>query len=81
MATNRKKSNWHNSPNHQGARPAEKGRLIESLEALERRMIQAAIKNHDGNLRAAAMDLGVNRGGLYKRMNRLGIQLDDYRAA
>lgn len=67
------------SPNHNGTRPMEKGPLIESLEELETKLITAALKKNEGSIRAAAIELGVNRGGLYKRMNRLGISFDDYR--
>jgi DNA-binding NtrC family response regulator len=83
MATKRKttKRKKQVSPNHFGTRPAIKGPLIQKLEELETKLITGALKKHDGSIRAAAADLGVNRGGLYKRMDRLGIEWDDYRAA
>lgn len=69
------------SPNHNGTRPAEKGFLDLKLEELEAKLITASLKKNDGSIRAAAFELGCNRGGLYKRMMRLGIEYDDYRAA
>lgn len=85
MATKSKKTKAKRkkaiSPNHQGARPVEKGHLDKKLEELETKLITASLKRNDGSIRAAAFELGCNRGGLYKRMMRLGIQYDDYRAA
>jgi DNA-binding NtrC family response regulator len=85
MAAKRKKAKAKRkkgvSPNHQGTRPAEKGILDQKLEELEAKLITASLKRHDGSIRAAAFELGCNRGGLYKRMMRLGIEYDDYRAA
>ena len=87
MATKRKKTKAKAkrkkaiSPNHQGARPVEKGVLDQKLEELEAKLITQSLRRHDGSIRAAAFELGCNRGGLYKRMMRLGIEYDDYRAA
>lgn len=67
------------SPRHNGTRPAEKGLLDQKLEELETKLITTSLKRHDGSVRAAAFELGCNRGGLYKRMMRLGIEFDDFR--
>jgi DNA-binding NtrC family response regulator len=48
-------------------------RLDESLDAYERRYIQAALRLGDGNLSQAARLLGINRTTLYSRMQRLGL--------
>lgn len=83
MATKRKKAKRkkRTSPNHNGARPVEKGYLDLKLEELEAKLITNSLKKNDGSIRAAAFELGCNRGGLYKRMMRLGIEYEDYRAA
>lgn len=78
MVSKRKKSPKKN-PNHNGTRPQVKGLLVQSLEELERKMIMSSLTKHDGCVRAASIELGCNRGGLYKRMTRLGIEFDDYR--
>lgn len=76
-----KKTDWQKArPNHQGARPREKGRLIVALEAYEKRMIEAALERHQGDVVAVAQDLEINRGGLYKRMDRLEIDVAKYRS-
>ncbi len=55
--------------------------LDQRLDELERKLITASLKRHHGVLRQVSDELKVNRGGLYKRMTRLGIKLDDYREA
>jgi two-component system NtrC family response regulator len=48
--------------------------LKEAREALERDMVQHALKQHSGNITAAANSLGVSRPTLYELMEKLGIQ-------
>ena len=55
--------------------------LDQKLDELERKLIVTSLKRHKGVLRQVSDELKVNRGGLYKRMTRLGIELDDYREA
>lgn len=55
--------------------------LDQKLDELERKLIVASLKRHKGVLRQVSDELKVNRGGLYKRMTRLGIDLVDYRDA
>jgi Nif-specific regulatory protein len=47
--------------------------LKETVEAVERATLQAALARHDGNLAAAARELGLTRPGFYKVMERLGL--------
>ena len=47
--------------------------LKEAREALERDMVQHALKQHSGNITAAANSLGVSRPTLYELMEKLGI--------
>lgn len=65
-------------PNHQGARPIEKGPLDLALDALEEKMILEALKKHKCSVLEASRELGCNRGGLYKRMKRLGLEIVTY---
>lgn len=44
-----------------------------TLEALEEEAIRAALARHDGNVVAAADELGVSRSALYRRMEKLGL--------
>jgi transcriptional regulator of acetoin/glycerol metabolism len=41
-----------------------------TLDEMERQMIEAALDKHDGNLTAAAEQLGVTRQTLYNKMKR-----------
>jgi len=48
--------------------------LAEATDELERNMIQAALRRSSGNIAQAAKELGLSRGGLYLKMNRLKLQ-------
>src|SRR6185312_6651699 len=48
--------------------------LRETREALEREMIQKALRKHDGIISRAAADLGISRPTLYERMEKLGLK-------
>jgi two-component system NtrC family response regulator len=48
--------------------------LKEAREALEREMIQQALRKHSGKITAAATDLGISRPTFYELMDKLGIQ-------
>ena len=48
--------------------------LKEAREALEREMIQLALKKHSGKITAAAAELGISRPTLYELVDKLGIQ-------
>ena len=43
-----------------------------TLEAIENEAIRAALARHDGNVVAAADELGMSRSALYRRMEKLG---------
>ena len=48
--------------------------LKQAREALERDMLQQALKKHAGKITAAAAELGISRPTLYELMDKLGIQ-------
>lgn len=48
------------------------------LEAIEKRTIIKALKRTHGNKTKAAKLLGISRGGLIKKIKRLGIKKEDY---
>lgn len=50
------------------------------LAAQEMKVIVAALHSTRGNIRLAAKQLKVSRGGLYKKMDRFGLCADTYRA-
>ena len=47
--------------------------LKDAKEALEREMIQQALRKHAGKITAAAAELGISRPTFYELMDRLGI--------
>ena len=51
--------------------------LREAREALERDMIQQALRKHSGKISAAAVELGISRPTFYELMEKLGIQKPD----
>lgn len=53
-------------PAHADARPM-------TLEAIEQEAIRATLARHDGNVVAAADELGVSRSALYRRMEKFGL--------
>ena len=60
----------------QGPVPAE-GTLYALLTAYERRVIEDRIERFEGNMTAAASDLGLERSHLYKKVKKLGITRDE----
>jgi two-component system NtrC family response regulator len=52
------------------------GSLKEAREALEREMIEQSLRKNNGNVSAAAADLGVSRPTFYELMEKLGIKRD-----
>ncbi len=51
--------------------PLEKVTLADALAEVERRMISAALRKHNGNISRAARELGLTRRGLYLKLDRL----------
>jgi len=47
--------------------------LKDAREAVERRMVQQALKKHGGKIAPAAIELGMSRPTLYELMDKLGI--------
>jgi two-component system, NtrC family, response regulator len=50
--------------------------LKEAREAVEREMVQEALRRHNGKVTSAAVDLGVSRPTLYELIEKLGIAKD-----
>ena len=51
--------------------PLQNVTLAEALAEVERRMISAALRKHNGNISRAARELGLTRRGLYLKLDRL----------
>ncbi len=47
--------------------------LKEAREAIERQMVQQALRKHSGKITSAALELGLSRPTLYELMDKLGI--------
>lgn len=50
------------------------GTLKEAREAVEREMIEQTLRRNNGNISAAASDLGVSRPTFYELMEKLGVK-------
>lgn len=59
-------------PERQPAGAANSGR--HSLESVQVAAISNALRDHHGNVSLAARALGISRGALYNKMNRLGLR-------
>jgi two-component system NtrC family response regulator len=60
----------------EAAAAAEPRTLKEAREALERDLVQRALRRHNGKIAPAAVDLGISRPTFYELMEKLGIQKD-----
>ena len=56
-------------------RVKEEKKLSQMMEEYERNLLIDALNQQGGNCQAAARQLGIHRSALYKKINRLGIQL------
>jgi transcriptional regulator with PAS, ATPase and Fis domain len=70
----------------QGGRPSARQATLESRAAVdlgthEMDAIIAALRDTRGNIRLAARQLKVSRGGLYNKMSRFGLKVDAFRSA
>jgi len=54
---------------------------VQDLSSHEMHAIVAALKSTGGNIRLAARQLNVSRGGLYNKMGRFGLNAADFRGA
>lgn len=61
---------YFSTPAPAKAAPAEAG---QTLEALEKRVVQRALLKHAGNITHAAQELGITRTALYRRMEKHGL--------
>lgn len=52
---------------------SQSGNLKDARETLERELVRQALERTNGNVSAAAKDLGVSRPTIYELMNKLGI--------
>ena len=52
---------------------------VQDLSSHEMNAIVAALQGTGGNIRLAARQLNVSRGGLYNKMNRFGLVAGDFR--
>ena len=52
---------------------------VQDLSSHEMNAIVAALESTGGNIRLAARQLNVSRGGLYNKMSRFGLSAGDYR--
>ena len=59
--------------------PATSGRLRDEMEATEKRVIEAALREHAGEMTGTAQALGISRRALYERVKRYGLDRDDFR--
>ena len=59
--------------------PPGEGLLRSELEKVERGMIEAALKEHKGEINATWQALGISRRALYERMKRYGLDRESYR--
>lgn len=53
--------------------------MAEHVDELKTRMLISALKRHKGCVRQVALELDVNRGGLYRTLERLEIDCEDFR--
>jgi len=59
--------------------PPGEGLLRDELEKVERRVIEAALKDHKGEINATWQSLGISRRALYERMKKYGLDRESYR--
>jgi two-component system, NtrC family, C4-dicarboxylate transport response regulator DctD len=59
--------------------PATPGRLKDEMERTERAVIEAALREHLGEVTATALALGISRRALYERMRKYGLDRTDFK--
>ena len=63
--------------NHQTSQQPTEQTLDAVIEEISRSYIRHVLQKKAGNITAAADTLGLSRQGLYKKMKRLGINLQE----
>jgi two-component system C4-dicarboxylate transport response regulator DctD len=59
--------------------PAAPGLLHDEMEKTERGVIEAALRDHSGEISATAQALGISRRALYERMKKYGLQKESFK--
>jgi two-component system NtrC family response regulator len=78
MGSDKRLSSQDLELNSASASVAQGTSLKEAKEALEREMIQQALKKHSGKITAAATELGISRPTFYELMAKLGLQKPEH---
>lgn len=55
------------------------GLLRDELEKLERKVIEAALKENKGEINATWHALGISRRALYERMRKYGLERESFK--
>ena len=59
--------------------PAMPGRLRDEMERTEKYVIEAALREHHGEVGVTCQALGISRRALYERMRKYGLSKEDFR--
>ncbi len=59
--------------------PAASGRLREEMEQTEKAVIEAALREHKGEINSTYLALGISRRALYERIKKYGLKRQEYR--
>jgi len=60
--------------------PATPGRLRDEMERVERATIEAALREHGGEINATWRALGISRRALYERLKKYALKREDFQA-
>jgi two-component system C4-dicarboxylate transport response regulator DctD len=59
--------------------PSTSGRLREEMERTEKDVIEAALREHEGQINPTYQALGISRRALYERIKKYGLKREQYR--
>jgi DNA-binding NtrC family response regulator len=59
--------------------PATPGRLKDEIESVERSVIEAALRENQGEINATYRALGISRRALYERMKKYQLDREEFR--
>ena len=59
--------------------PAAPGRLRDEMERTERYVIEAALREHNGEVGVTCQALGISRRALYERMRKYGLKKEEFK--